>query len=428
MPTEFKLPDLGENIESADIVKVLVAEGDQIGVDQAVVEVETDKVTVEVPCPHAGKVQAVHVSPGDTVGVGAALITLDADSAPSPPPPTPPAAPEPAEAVPEEVAPPTPDADEQDEAPAPAAEPEPSEARPGAPAGPATRRLARELGVEISRVEGSGPGGRITRQDVVAAVRRASIVDRESPEAAAPAATEDADKWGPIRRESIPRIRQTIAEHTAAAAATIPHVTNFDDCDVTELEEIRQASKDDYEKVGIKLTSASFVVKAVARALASHPVVNASLDFEAGEVIYKDYVNIGVAVDTDAGLVVPNLRRVDQMNITQIAQSLMALADLARQRKLAVDDLRGGTFTISNLGAIGGSYATPIINAPQVAVLLVGRSRRLPVVVEDRIEPRLMMPLSLSYDHRLIDGAAAARFLNDVIDLLESPGRLLLGP
>jgi pyruvate dehydrogenase E2 component (dihydrolipoamide acetyltransferase) len=214
----------------------------------------------------------------------------------------------------------------------------------------------------------------------------------------------------------------------ARSASTIPHVTNFDDADITELERIRKGSMADY--VGdVKLTMMSFVLKAVAMALKHHAEVNASLDLEHKQIIYKDYVNVGVAVDTPRGLVVPVMRDVDRLSIPQIAQSMARLADDARNARFKVDDLRGGTFTVSNLGAVGGTYSTPIINHPEVAVLLVGRSRKLPVVTDDDdIQVRLMMPLSLSYDHRLVDGATAARFLNDVIEFLEVPGRLLLAP
>jgi pyruvate/2-oxoglutarate dehydrogenase complex dihydrolipoamide acyltransferase (E2) component len=224
------------------------------------------------------------------------------------------------------------------------------------------------------------------------------------------------------------KIRKTIAAKMAESGSTVPRVTNFDDADVTELEKIRQSSKDDYAKKGIKLTSLPFVVKSVAMALRSHPTINASLDLESEQIIYKDYVNIGIAVDTDRGLVVPSLRNADELSIADIARSLATMSENMREGKINAADLVGSTFSISNLGAIGGTYSTPIINTPEVAILLVGRSRKMPVVVDDEVQIRLMMPLSLSYDHRLVDGGAAARFLNDVIDYLKAPGRLLLAP
>ena len=210
--------------------------------------------------------------------------------------------------------------------------------------------------------------------------------------------------------------------------STIPQLTNFDDVDVTELERIRKDSKEDYASQGIKLTAMPFLIKAVASALKQYPVVNASIDVEANETIYKEYVNIGIAVDTDKGLIVPVLRDADHKNIPQIARALAQMSDAARSGSFTVDDLRGGTFTISNLGAIGGTYSTPIINPPEVAILLIGRSRTMPQYLDGELQPRLMMPLSLTYDHRIVDGAAAARFLNEVKGYLASPGRLLLAP
>ncbi len=292
------------------------------------------------------------------------------------------------------------------------------------PAGPAVRRLARELGVDLARVRGSGPAGRIVREDVIAAVRQASAApaSRSRPESTAT----ERDDWGPIRREQMSRMRKTIAANMVRSVSTIPHLTNFDDADVTELEHLRKASTQEYAKNNIKLTALAFVVKAVSLSLRDHPAVNASVDMEKGEIVYKDYVNVGLAVDTPRGLVVPVLRDCDQMSIPQMAQAIAETAEKAKNAQYGVEDLRGGTFTISNLGAIGGTYSTPIINWPEVAILLVGRSRKMPMVHEDRVEPRLMMPLSLSYDHRIIDGALAARFLKEVIGYLESPGRLLL--
>ena len=221
-------------------------------------------------------------------------------------------------------------------------------------------------------------------------------------------------------------MRKTIATNMVRSVSTIPHLTNFDDADVTELEHLRKGSTQEYAKSNVKLTALGFVIKAVSLSLRQHPAVNASIDMEKGELVYKDYVNIGLAVDTPRGLVVPVLRNCDTLTIPQIAQAVTDTAEKAKNSQYGIEDLRGGTFTISNLGAIGGTYSTPIINWPEVAILLVGRSRKMPVVRDDRIEARLMMPLSLSYDHRVIDGAAAARFLKEIIGYLESPGRLLL--
>jgi pyruvate dehydrogenase E2 component (dihydrolipoamide acetyltransferase) len=380
------------------------------------------------------------VKKGDTVKVGQALVTLEPAGAAA----SAPAAPAKQAAAPAAASAPAPaavaaPAKKAEPAPAPrpspvavAAPPQPVELEPEPvaaaaavePAGPAVRRLARELGVDLARVRGTGPGGRIVREDVVAAVRQASA-QGPSVRRSDSTATER-DDWGPIRREQMSRMRKTIAANMVRSVQTIPHLTNFDDADVTELEHLRKASAAEYAKSNLKLTALAFVIKAVSLSLRQHPTVNASIDPEKGEIIYKDYVNVGLAVDTPRGLVVPVLRDCDQLSIPQIAQAIADTAEKAKNSQYGIEDLRGGTFTISNLGAVGGAYSTPIINWPEVAILLLGRSRKMPVIHEDKIESRLMMPLSLSYDHRIIDGAMAARFLNEVIGYLESPGRLLL--
>jgi pyruvate dehydrogenase E2 component (dihydrolipoamide acetyltransferase) len=438
MATEFKLPDLGENIASGDVVTVFVSPGDVVKPGQPLLEVETDKAVIEVPCPPGGRVASVLVKKGDTVKVGQTLVTLEpaaggAAAVAAPAKPAPAAAPVAPQAAPTPKPAPAPVAAKPAPAPAPiaapAAEAEP-EVRGGAaiavePAGPAVRRLARELGVDLGRVRGSGPGGRIVREDVVAAVRQASAAGPSLRPRADTGATER-DDWGPIRREQMSRMRKTIAANMVRSVQTIPHLTNFDDADVTELEHLRKASAAEYAKSNLKLTALSFVIKAVSLSLRQHPSVNATIDPDKGEIVYKDYVNVGLAVDTPRGLVVPVLRNCDQLSIPQIAQAIADTAEKAKNAQYGLEDLKGGTFTISNLGAVGGAYSTPIINWPEVAILLLGRSRKMPVVHDDKIEPRLMMPLSLSYDHRIIDGAMAARFLNEVIGYLESPGRLLL--
>ena len=443
MATEFKLPDLGENIASGDVVTGFVSEGDVVKPGQALLEVETDKAVIEVPCPPGGRIAQVLVKKGDTVKVGQTLVVLaaaDGAAAPAKPAPQAPAqAPAPA-AAPAPVSAPAP---VQPVAASPAAAPvttaavassqraavaEPEEAASAAvdPAGPAVRRLARELGVDLGRIRGSGPSGRIVREDVITAVRQAGGQGTATRTSKGDSGSTERDDWGPVRREQLSRMRKTIAANMVRSVSTIPHLTNFDDADVTELEHLRKASTQEYAKSNVKLTALGFVIKAVSLSLRQHPTVNASIDMEKGELVYKDYVNIGLAVDTPRGLVVPVLRNCDTMSIPQIAQAIADTAEKAKNSQYGIEDLRGGTFTISNLGAIGGTYSTPIINWPEVAILLVGRSRKMPVVRDDRIESRLMMPLSLSYDHRVIDGAAAARFLKEIIGYLESPGRLLL--
>jgi pyruvate dehydrogenase E2 component (dihydrolipoamide acetyltransferase) len=456
MATEVKLPELGDGIESGDVLEIFVAVGDDISEGQDIVEMETDKATVPVPASVGGKVTKILVSEGDTVPIGGAILEVEAVAGAVTPAASEPEAaqPEPANTEPAETAPappepvatPAPQAPPQPVAPAasssgaavaPAVEPASSKV---IAAGPAIRRFAREVGVDLSRVVGSGANGRITREDVLSVVRSANQSARTtavatSSGAATPAGKSpspapgaaDVDNFGPIRVESMSKIRKTIAKQMHVSWSSVPRVTNFDDADITDLEFLRQSSKEDYAAQGLKLTTMPFLIKAVATALRHHPAINAVIDQENNQVIYKDYVNVGIAVDTERGLVVPVMQNADTMGIPEIARALAEMAGKVRGGTFGLSDLRGGTFTISNLGAIGGQYSTPIINVPEVAILLVGRSRKLPVVMpDDSIEPRLMMPLSLSYDHRIVDGATAARFLNDVIGYLEAPSRLLL--
>jgi pyruvate dehydrogenase E2 component (dihydrolipoamide acetyltransferase) len=406
MNIDFELPELGENIHAGDVVNVLVHEGDRIAANDGVVELETDKAVVEIPCPHGGRVLKLHVRKGETIRVGQPILTVEAEQAPL-------AASQP-QATP--VA--------QPQAAAGAALP----AKPQAalPAGPAARRVARELGVDLTAVRGSGRQDRITLEDVQAA---AAAKPQAAGESQAAPGQPGQDAWGSVRREPISRIRRTIAGQMVHSATTIPHVTNFDDADVTDLERIRQGMPPGTLGTNVKLTLLALVMKAVAACLRRHPVLNASFDEPGEQIVYKDYVNLGIAVDTPRGLVVPSVRNADRLTVAELAQALATIAQRARSGQFGVEDLRGGTFTISNMGAVGGSYSTPIINHPEVAILLLGRARWLPTVRGEghgRIEPRLMLPLSLSYDHRLVDGAVAARFLNDLIHTLENPGVLLL--
>ena len=474
MSTEVKLPELGDGIESGDVLEIFVAVGDVISEGQDIVEMETDKATVPVPASTGGKVTKILVDEGQTVAIGGVILEVEAAAAesgtpaakapepaaetpqtpeqtpePEPVAPTPAPvapAPEPAAPAPTPVAsaPPAPaPVEPAPVAPAPVA---PAPVAPGRviPAGPAIRRFAREVGVDLSQVPGSGDDGRITREDVLSVVRSASQsarVTSTSPAAPstppAPVAskatttplpgTADVDDFGPIRVERMSKIRKTISKQMHASWSTVPRVTNFDDADITDLEHLRQSSKEDYAAQGLKLTTMPFLIKAVATALRHNPAINAVIDEDNEQLIYKDYVNVGVAVDTDRGLVVPVMNNADAMGIPEVTRGLAEMAGKVRGGNFGVNDLKGGTFTISNLGTIGGQYSTPIVNVPEVAILLVGRSRKLPVVMpDDSIQARLMMPLSLSYDHRLVDGATAARFLNDVIGYLEAPSRLLL--
>ena len=471
MSIEVKVPDLGDGLDSGDVLNVLVAVGDVVEAEQGIVELETEKAVAEIPSTQAGRVATVHVQVGETVAIGAALITLETGDGPqaaeaakaeetvesqedareslpqNEPPPS-----EVTEKSPAETAVATPDTSDEDaldnppatlpkrrpNQPLPQSDQAPADVAHQSAASPAIRRYARELGVDLGLVRGTGPDGRITQEDIRGAVRvavgptptgntaRATTENRSG--TARPEGEASEDNWGPILRSAIPKIRAIIAKNMVHSKATAAHVTNFDDADITELEQIRQSSKKDYTAAGIKLTSMPFVVRSVAQALRYHPTINASLDPDASEIIYKQYVNVGVAVDTERGLVVPVIRNADALGIPQVAREITHFAEKSRDGKLGMDDMRGGTFTISNLGAIGGTYSTPVINVPEVAILLVGRSREMPIVKDGEIKIRLMMPLSLSYDHRLVDGAAAARFLNDVKGYLETPSRLLIAP
>lgn len=472
---QIKLPELGDGIESGDVLEIFVSVGDVIEAGQDIVEMETEKATVPVPADVAGKITKISVNEGDTVPIGGVLLEVEAaEGASEKSEPEQPQADSEAEAKtdseseadaeseakPERQAESKPVAEAEPEAKAspaptapnrPAAPPAPvapatfastSTDASSIPAGPAIRKLARETSVDLAGVRGTGPGGRITRDDVLAAVRSATQA-KGSPAVAsgggAPPArpagsastnlpgTADQDEFGPIRVERMSKIRKTIAAQMHTSWANVARVTNFDDADITDLERLRQSSKDDYAAQGLKLTTMPFLIKAVATALRHHPTINAVIDSENEQIIYKEYVNIGIAVDTDRGLIVPVLRDVDRIGIPDVARGLAETAGKVRGGQFAMSDLKGGSFTISNLGAIGGQYSTPIVNVPEVAILLVGRSRKLPVVMpDDSIQPRLMMPLSLSYDHRLVDGGTAARFLNDVIGYLQAPSRLLL--
>ena len=457
--TEFKVPELGENVATGDVTRVLVNVGDTIKKEQPVLELETDKATIEVPSSVAGVVKEIRVKKGDKVRVGAVVLTVDGPSsngggasaaeAAAPAPqhaPTPKAAPEaaPAQAQAPASSPAAASAPAQPkvvsmpvrstEQPA-AAAPLPAVPRPdgrAAPASPGVRRLAREIGVNINDVEGTGPGGRISQEDVKEHARR--ILSSVGAAGAGGGAVgvratrqlPDFQKWGAIDRQPWTNIRRATAEHLSYAWTTIPHVTQFDKADVTALEELRQRHKERVAKAGGQLTITAMLVKILATAVAKFPQFNASIDTERGEIVYKKYVNIGVAVDTDRGLLVPVIRSADHKNITQIAIEVKQAAEKARERKLTIDEMSGGGISISNLGGIGGTYFTPIVNWPEVAILGVSRGTTEPVWKDGAFVPREMLPLSLSYDHRAIDGADAMRFLRWVVEAIEQPFLLSL--
>jgi pyruvate dehydrogenase E2 component (dihydrolipoamide acetyltransferase) len=470
MATQIKLPNLGENIESGDVLSIFVSEGDTVKANQDLMEIETDKATMPVPAPQAGKITKILVGEGDTVEVGAAIMEIEAsggeakESKPKAEPPKEekakapkPKAEEPEEAeddeaeeeAPKPKAPPKkprlrqpkPEEEEDEPVPAPAKakakkpaaraadEDEGADGHVVAAAGPAVRRLARQLGVDLRRVRPTGAAGRVTVEDVRAHIRETNEqAAAAAPRGVTPPGLPDTDDFGGVRVEKMSRMRQAIARNMIESYTTIPQLTNFDDVDVTELEDMREQSKADYADRGIKLTAMAFVIKSVSSALKRHPLLNASVDIESNAIIYKEYINIGVAVDTERGLVVPVLRDADRKSISQIAGEIEELAGIVREGKFDLDLLKGGTFSVSNMGSVGGTYSTPIINPPQVAILLIGRSRKLPQLVGDEFVARLMMPLSITYDHRVVDGAAAARFTNEVKSYLVAPGRLLLAP
>ncbi len=415
-PFEFRLPEVSEGVAKVDVASVAVKVGDTIAKGAVVCEVETDKAVAEIPSPVAGKVTAVHVSAGSSMKIGDLLLTIEAVGPAA-------AATTPAASV---AAPPV-------AAAAPAAQPAPvsapvapaapaaatnSEAGPPAPAGPATRRLARKLGVNLRQVKGSAAGGRITIEDIEAFVReRMTQPAVPAAAAAAPgfgivqaAPLPDFSRFGPVEKQPMNKIFRTAASNLHAAWVTIPHVTQHDLADITELETARRK----YVKANPnapKITMTAIIIKAVVQALKAFPNFNSSVDMASGELVIKQYYHIGVAVDTPNGLVVPVIRNCDQKNILQVAAELAEIAGRARDRKLKAEDMQGGTFTITNLGGIGGTAFTPIVNYPEVAILGMSRTLNHLILENGQLAERQMLPLSLSYDHRAINGADAARFI-----------------
>ena len=488
MATDFTLPELGENISAGDVLRVLVKPGDTIEKEQAVLELETDKATIEVPSSVAGKVKEVKVKAGDKVKVGQAILSVEdgagakpaaAKEAPAKPTEATPVAaksaaggeggpkPQPAAEKNPDVQPDIQAEDQStkpdksgvkdpsvgpqaqaggagaDDAPArgknvvdisrgsrpaeTAAAPAASPEFPPAPAAPSVRRMARELGVDINQVAGSGDGGRISVDDVKTHAKRL-VAGAARGGGASAQPLPDFSRFGPVERQPMRAVRRKTAEHLSAAWATIPHVTQCDLADITALEELRKKYAKQVEAAGGNLTVTSIAVKIAAAALKVFPQFNASIDLAADEIIVKKYVNIGVAVDTDRGLLVPVIKDADRKNIVQLSVELAQLSEKARTRKITLEEMQGGCFSISNLGGIGGTYFTPIVNAPEVAILGISRARMEPVYNKEsgQFVPRFMLPLSLSYDHRVIDGADGIRFLRWVCEALEQPFVLAL--
>ncbi len=454
MSTDIKLPELGENIEGGDVLRIMVKPGDAIKKDQPILELETDKATIEVPSSSAGVVKEIKVKPGEKVKVGQTIFLIDegqspdgkgqaadakaqspAEQKPEPPKqePKPEAKPEAKAEAPKrkaevvEMKPPKP-APSPASAQAPAAQAAVDPA--SIPAAPSARRLARELGVNLAEIQGSGAGGRISMDDVTAFARRllAGAASGAGRAGAAPAeALPDFSKWGAVERKPLSGVRRTTAHRLTQAWNTIPHVFQLDRADITSVEVLRKRLSKKAEAEGrAPVTITAFLMKTLAAALKKFPQLNSSVDMHTDEIIYKQYAHIGVAVDTDRGLLVPVIRDVDQKDIFQIADEIANAAERARNRKLSLDDMQGASITISNLGSLGGGAFTPIVNWPEVAILGVARARMEPVYVDGEFVPRFLMPLTLSYDHRVVDGADGVRILRWIVEAVEQPALIWL--
>jgi len=431
---EFRVPDLGENIESADVINVLVKKGDTISKDQGVIEIETDKATIEVPSSVEGKIVELNVKSGDKVKVGDVLLKVETSGE------------VPAE---KKKSAEKKETSKEKEEKSEVTEEKKGEERNGkveemkpgerddqppilrgsAPAAPSVRRIARELGVDINKVPGSGEDGRISMDDVKAYVKKIMSGKTEAVGLGIQKeALPDFSKYGKIERAAMSKIREKTATHLSYAWTVTPHVTQFDKTDITEFEKDRKELSKKVEEHGAKLTVTGILIKIIAEGLKKFPQFNSSIDMESKEIIYKKYINIGVAVDTEFGLLVPVIKNADKKNLIDISVELNTLAEKARNKKLSLDELQGGCFTITNLGGIGGTYFTPIVNSPEVAILGVSRGNYEPVYnkKDGTFEPRLMLPLSLSYDHRIIDGADAIRFLRWVCEALEEPLKIFM--
>jgi pyruvate dehydrogenase E2 component (dihydrolipoamide acetyltransferase) len=429
MATEIKLPELGENIDSADIIGILVKPGDTLKMDQAIIEIETDKATVEVPSTVEGKILEVKVNEGDQIKTGDVILSVEVESNGTEV--------EQKESEEEEAASfdvfgeESDEKQEQDETPSETVQEkdQPEVTKGSAPASPSVRRIAREIGVDINEVVGTGSGGRILKEDVKAHSKKMheeegiSVSEVKIKQEALPDFTNSGDTY----RVEMTKIRKVTADHLSYAWSTIPHVTQFDKADITQLEKARKKFNEQISGDGVKLTVTVILLKIITTALEKFPQFNSSIDMETKEIIYKNYFNVGIAVDTEHGLIVPVVKDVDKKNLTELSNEINELASKAREKKISLDEIQGGCITITNLGGIGGTAFTPVVNSPEVAILGVSKSSYEPVYNGYGVfEPRLMLPLSLSYDHRIIDGADAVRFLNWVVEALEQPLKALL--
>jgi pyruvate dehydrogenase E2 component (dihydrolipoamide acetyltransferase) len=420
---DMKLPHLGEGADSGTVVNVFVKEGDTLAKDQPVLELENEKAVATIPASASGIVSRIFVKNGDKISVGQRILSLAAGGkAPALAKAAPAAAPKGEAPEPE----PEPEPAEEEAVPTePLLEPEPASDVPVA-ASPTIRRLARDLGIDLTRIRGTARGGRITLEDLRAYLRRLQKLAAGPKPAAAGAAPArpaperiDFSKWGAVTPKKLSPLREVVARRMAENWNAIPHVTQFDDADITGLLALRKKHVEAYEKKGVRLTVTSFVIKALVDTLKRHPIFNSSLDETTQEIVFKNYFHIGIAVDTEAGLIVPVMRDADKKNLVQISKELEELASKARERKVTSEELKGGTFTVSNQGGIGGAHFTPIVNRPEVAILGLGRAAAKAVARNGKVEVRTLMPLGLSYDHRVIDGANAARFMVDLVKAIE---------
>jgi pyruvate dehydrogenase E2 component (dihydrolipoamide acetyltransferase) len=427
---EVRLPKLGETAEGGSVVSILVKEGDTVTKGQTILELENEKAVAPIPATAAGVVSEIRVKEGDRVSVGQVIITVtESGGAPAAP-----AAAKAARPASRPAQAPT------AVGPAPVAEPETTEQEAGEAdtpvegglppaASPEIRRITRELGIDLRRIRGSENGGRIGWADVRGYVQRLQKL-AATPKAAAgtgktagaPAEVIDFSKWGEIAKKPMSSLRKTISRRMVENWNSIPHVTQFDEADITDLLELRKKFAPEYEKKGARLTLTSFALKAVVSALKKHPIFNASIDEVANEIVLKEYFHIGLAVDTDQGLIVPVIRNVDKKSLFELSKDVQEVAEKDRDRKIALDDMKGGTFTISNQGGIGGAHFTPIVNKPEVAILGLGKGALKAVVKDQQVQPRMMMPVCISYDHRVIDGGTAARFAVDLIQAFQGFG------
>ncbi len=429
---DVTLPQLAEGADSGTVVSVFISEGDQVEKDQTILEIENEKAVAPIPSTVSGTVTEAHINEGDTISVGQSLISVDTEGKGAKKPKK--------EKPPKKEA--KPEAEEkEEEIPEKEAEKAPErsvkdpflgyqyESKSGfpPPASPTVRRIARLIDLDLTKIRGSARGGRIILEDIQAYIKRLEELafskapkEEAKPKEKLKSESVDFSQWGSVHREPYSSIRKTIGRRMLESWSTIPHVNQFDEADITNLMDLREKFKSEYKEKGANLTLTALSIKAVYEVLKQYPVFNASLDEENNELVYKDYYHIGIAVDTDPGLLVPVIRDVDQKSLFNLSNELQEIAKKARDRKLSGEEMKGHTFTISNLGGIGGSYFTPIINYPDVAILGLSRGVEKPMVVNGKIEKRIMMPMCLSYDHRVIDGAAGARFITALVEAFEN--------